>query len=214
MRPDWFPDWSGQVAAIVAGGESVTPEDVNKLRGRCRVAVVNNSCELAPWADVLYAADRRWWDVHPEGRNFAGLKVTPDADAAKQHRLQMIRLINDTGPARDEFTMAEPGLVGRGGNSAFQLTNLVMQFGVRRILWLGFDCKGSHWHGNHPTPLRNPTPQRLAIWAATFDAQAKRLLNMGVEIINCSQTSALNAYPKLTVHEVLERWNVPHATAA
>lgn len=206
MRPEWFPDWRGETVAIVAGGESVNDVDLNMLRGRCRVAVVNNSCELAPWADLLYAADRRWWDVHPEGRHFAGLKVTCDADAAKQHRLHMIQLVNDTGAARDEFTIAEPGLIARGGNSAFQLTNIVMQFGSRRILWLGFDCRGDHWHGKHPMPLRNPTPQRLAIWAATFDAQAKRLRRMGVEVINCSDRSAIQSYPCMSVDAALRHW--------
>lgn len=206
MRPEWFPDWSGQVAAIVAGGESVTQENVDKLRGRCRVAVVNNSCELAPWADVLYAADRRWWDVHPDGRKFAGLKVTPDADAARQHRLHLIRLIEQNDPAKNDMTIVDLGVIARGGNGGFQLTNLVMQFGVRRILWLGFDCRGDHWHGKHDAPLHNPSLQRLAIWAATFDTQSKRLRRMGVEIINCSDRSALQAYPCMSVESALRHF--------
>lgn len=208
MRPEWFADWTGEVCAIVAGGESVNAEQVASLQGRCRVAVVNNSYTLAPWADLLYAADRRWWDCHPEAAAFKGLKVTPDKDAAKQHRLNLIRLVGDQGPSRDEITIAEPGLVARGGNSAFQLTNIVLQFGVRRILWLGLDCRGKHWHGDHPIPLRNPTPQRLAIWAATFDALATRLRQMGAEVVNCSEMSALQAYPKMSVEAALSRWGI------
>lgn len=206
MRPDWFPDWTGEIAAIVAGGESVQAADVEALRGRCRVAVVNNAYQLAPWADLLYAADRRWWECHPQAANIGGLKVTPDKDAAKHHRLHRIDLLDQNNPQKDEITLREPGVIGRGGNSGFQVTNLVLQFGVRRILWLGFDCRGGHWHDNHAIPLRNPTPQRLMVWAETFDRQAKILARIGAEIVNCSETSAISAYPRMSVQDALAAW--------
>lgn len=203
MKPAWFPDWRGQVVAIVAGGESVKAADVEALRGRCRVAVVNNAYQLAPWADVLYAADDRWWDEHPKGRQFAGLKVTPGPVPAKRWGLNLVSLVDPLSPARDDMTIETPGLISRGGNSGHQVTNLVIQFGCREILWLGFDCKGDHWHGRHPIPLRNPKPQRLANWAATFDAQADRLKKLGVRIVNCSSDSAITAYPRMAVGEAL-----------
>jgi hypothetical protein len=203
MRPEWFPDWSDDVAAIIGGGESVNAADVELLRGRCRVAVVNNSYKLAPWADVLYAADDRWWDQHPDARKFAGLKVTPGEQPAKRYGLKLISLTDHREPHKDDMTIETPGLISRGGNGGHQLTNLVIQFGCRKILWLGFDCKGDHWHGRHPIPLRNPTPQRLDLWARTFDAQADRLRQMGVEIVNCSQRSAITAYPKMSVADAM-----------
>jgi hypothetical protein len=206
VRPEWFPDWTGEVAAIVAGGESVTPADVEILRGRCRVVVVNNSYQLAPWADLLYAVDDKWWDAHPAARAFAGLKVSRAGDAAKRYKVHTVNLIGLGEPEKDEFTIETPGLIARGGNSGFQATNLILQFGARRILWLGFDCRGEHWHGKHPTPLRNPTPQRLDTWARTFDAQAARLEAIGAEVVNCSAVSAITAYRKMPVADALDLW--------
>jgi len=194
------------VAAIVAGGESVDKADVEVLRGRCRVAVVNNAFQIAPWADVLYAADDRWWEQHQDALKFEGLKVTPGPVVAKRWGLKLVSLVDHLSSEKDDMTIASPGTISRGGNSGHQLTNLVIQFGCRKLLWVGFDCKGDHWHGRHQIPLRNPTSQRLAAWATTFDKQAERLRKMRVEIINCSDRSAITAYPKMPLADAVRLW--------
>lgn len=206
-RPAWFADWSGDVCALIASGPSVTKEDVDKLQGRCRVAVVNNNHELAPWADLLYAADGRWWEKYPKARNFGGLKVTPDAPTAKRYGLHHVNLLDERDTDSDRISVDRPGMLARGGNSAFQLLNLVTQFGVRRQIWLGFDFTGEHWHGKHPEPLRNPKPQTLEKWRKRFDAQADLLKSLGVDVVNASADSALTAYQKLDVSAALHAWS-------
>jgi hypothetical protein len=57
------PVWAGETAVLVASGPSLCPSDVDRVRGRARVIAVNDGYRLAPWADVLYACDRRWVDV-------------------------------------------------------------------------------------------------------------------------------------------------------
>lgn len=204
--PAWFPDWSGDVCAIVASGPSVTSEIVNSLRGRCRVAVVNNNHELAPWADLLYAADPRWWDHYPAARNFAGLKVTPKEVAAKSYGLNLVALLGEFDTDDDRMTVDQPGLIARGGNSAFQTVNLVTQFGCCRQIWVGFDFTGEHWHGTHPAPLKNPRQQTLDKWRKRLDNNAGVLSGLGVEVVNGSDISMLTKYPKMSVAAALERW--------
>lgn len=206
--PGWFPDWSSDVCAIVASGPSVTREDVETLKDRCRVAVVNNNHQLAPWADLLYAADGKWWGHYKAASCFDGLKVTSDAAAATAHRLHHVVLLGDIDTDHDRIDVARPGWIARGGNSAFQLVNIVTQLGVKKQIWIGFDFLGSHWHDNHPDPLKNPRPHTLEKWCKRLDAQAPILSGLGVEVINASAQSALSAYRKMPLADALAHFGV------
>lgn len=201
MAVDWFPDWSNQACAIVASGQSATQDDLDRLKGRCRIAVVNNSFRLAPWADMLYAADGGWWGANPDARLFAGLKVTANRDVAKRFGLHLVRVRDETDSQAHAFSLDEQGLIGHGGNGGFQVFNLVVQFGARRILLVGFDMGGEHWHDKHEEPLKNPRPQTLAKWRERLDAQAARLAGLGVDVVNVSPMSALTAYRKMPIRD-------------
>ena len=99
--------------------------------------VTNNTRELAPWADVLYAADCHWWRHYPDALEFAGVKVTADERTADQR----VRLLRRTGT--DGYD-PELGNVRTGGNTGYQCIHLAMQAGAARILLFGFDMRGSH----------------------------------------------------------------------
>lgn len=210
MKPAWFPDWSNEIGALVASGQSAILEDMGKLRGRTRVVVINNSWQLAPWADMLYASDPRWWDSEIVGygrhalRDFRGMMVTQDANAAKHHKLHLIRLWGqEQDKHANEMKFDEPGVVGRGGNSAFHTLNMIAQFGCRRILLVGLDLHGQHWHGAHAQPCRDAQPDTLNKWAARFDMQEPVLRARGIEVINCSPRSALKAYQRMVIDDAL-----------
>lgn len=204
-RPDWYPDWSGHAAAIVGSGLSATREAVALLRGRVRVLVINTSYNLAPWADVLYACDAKWWSWHKGALDFVGIRVTHDEGAAKEFGLHRVALIE--GNADDPKLSFIPGVIGRGGNSGFQAFNLVLQFGAKPIALLGLDYCGRRWHGPHPNG-REQSAQTLAKWAATFDAAAPQAKAFGAEVINLSQQSALKAFPKLSIADALAKWGL------
>lgn len=205
---DWFQDWSGDTCAIVASGPSVEPEAIEALKGVCRVIVINSSFVLAPWADMLYAADGKWWDQNPEARCFEGLKVTPDLQASLRYRqLRLINLVTGNEALENRISM-EHGIIGRGGNSAFQALNLCVQFGTRTVVLHGFDFCGEHWHGRHPRGLRNPRPPALARWAAVLDAEAAALKVIGVEVLNASKTSILKNYERVS-----EKWAMARPTS-
>lgn len=207
-KPAWFRDWAEDVCALIASGPSVTQEIVDKLRGRCRVAVVNNGYEIAPWADVLYAADGRWWDCYQDSRKFSGIKVTPDAVAAKRYGLNLVSLLGKIDDDADRIAVDRPGSISRGGNSGFQLVNLVTQFGSKRQIWIGFDFVGEHWHDKHPDPLKNPRSHTLDKWRRRLDSNASVLAGLGVEIINVSAISALTAYPKASLDGAFRRFGL------
>ena len=204
-RPAWFPDWSGETCALVGSGESATPDALATLRGRCRVMVINSSFRLAPWADALYACDGKWWNHsdNSDALQFAGLKITQDESVARLLSIHRVTLVEQGAPKADTILTSQPGILGRGGNGGHQALNLLVQFGVRRVLAL-LDYRGEHWHGNHPPGLSNPRPAALAKWARTMDAQAPRLKRLGVELIDVAHNGALTAYPKMTIEEAVQ----------
>ena len=82
MTTQWTvpPLWQGETCAVLASGPSMSREVAELVRGRVRVIAVNNQGidtevngklepALAPWADVLYAADAKWWQATRTGRS-------------------------------------------------------------------------------------------------------------------------------------------------
>lgn len=204
------PAWSGETAAILASGPSLTREQCEAVRGHCRVIAINNQGidnevagqsipAFAPWADVLYAADAKWWKFHAErALRFAGIKVSirPDAGYPEVNILQQ----SDRRP----FDTRPTHLV-TGSNSGYQALHLAVHFGSRRIVLLGYDMQDTggrrHWFGNHPGPLnaRNTYPN----WLRRFEDLAPVLQRMGVEVVNCTTTTALRCFPLARLSEVI-----------
>lgn len=202
-----LPDWSGQACAIIAGGFSVRRDDVALLRDKVRVIVVNNAFMLAPWADMLYAADLGWWCQYRQAEEFQGLKVSASQYAAIQfggHAVDVCSLDSD----EPHGLSTKPGIIAHGGHSGHQALNLAVQTGARKILLLGYDFCGDHWHGDHQEPLRNPTQQKMAKWAERMDALLPRLISLGVSVVNCSFKSRLTAYPKMMAVDAISTLRV------
>jgi len=60
------------IVAVLATGPSLTLEQCDQLRGRCKVVAISDAIRLAPWADALVSADTDWWRLH--NPDFAGPK--------------------------------------------------------------------------------------------------------------------------------------------
>lgn len=200
--PDWFPDWRGETVVIVGSGPSAAHAPLAASRHRC--IAINNSWRLAPWADVLYATDFAWWEREQGVPEFGGLKISQDERLV--HRPAWgIRTVT-VRTAQDQLLITTPGEIGWGGNSGFAAINLAVQFGVKRIVLVGFDMRvdrGMHWHGKHGAGLNNPSQESVRRWRRVIDEQAPVLAALGVEMLNASAESALTAYPKMDLREAL-----------
>lgn len=182
---------------MIASGPSLTAEDVNYCQGRATVIVVNDNYRLAPWADVLYAADGAWWDAHQGVPQFSGARVTQDVAAARRWRLHYIASKRGAG-----FSTSWE-CIHRGDNSGFQALNIAVLAECAPIVLLGFDMrmqgKQRHWFGDHPGSLNVNSPYHT--FAAAFDEAARRAPQLN--IINATRDTALECFEKCDLRSVI-----------
>ncbi len=203
-KPKWFPDWSSDVCTIVASGPSAASVDLVQAVGQTKFVVVNSSWKLAPWADYLFAADYKWWQGYEQKLEvFQGWKVTTDRRAADTKEWSLLRLVAKLADDRIQTTGS---VVGWGGNSGFQALNMVVLFGCKRIILVGYDATikhGLHWHEAYSSAADNPTPNKTLRWQRSIDGAAAPLAEIGVSVVNCSGVSRLRRYPKMSYEDAL-----------
>ena len=146
--------------------------------------VVNTTYQIAPWADILYAMDRNWWQKYLDKvkAEFQGLRMSPLSGIAGVNKIKF-----------DHYQ-----------NSGVGAISLATHLGAKRIVMLGYDCQKTggkaHWHGNHPQGLGNAGS--IATWPGQFAKLAKDLAGK-VDIVNCSRETALTMFDRRTLEEVL-----------
>lgn len=170
-----------KTAVCIASGESLTDEDVQYVRDHRPdlVIAVNTTFRRAPWADILYASDEAWWDVYgQEARSvFKG-----------------------------EFCRGVKSPLTRIGNSGHGAIERARELGCKRILLLGYDFQGSHWHGDHGNkpngqPLGNPGEGEFEQWMRKMAMFARRASELNV--INCSRQTAIECFPRMSIEDAL-----------
>jgi hypothetical protein len=202
LKPDWFPDWTGETVVIVASGPSAASAELSLAKGKAKFIAINKSHELAPWADAIYCCDSNYWrHVHglPE---YTGLKMTGEYRPVMEP--WNIKAVN-ISKHFDRLILDKPGHVGSGGNSGFQALNLAVQFGARKIVLVGYDLRvdhGLHWHGPHPKGMNNPG-NGLGRWRRSIDGAMSDLAKLDIQVINASMVSMLQNYPKMTFAEAM-----------
>ena len=184
-------------AVCLASGPSLTESDVELVRqwrmasNERLVIVTNTTFRIAPWADWLYAMDKKWWEIHlPEiRRDFKGQLVS-NSNHAKQLGL------THTNELFKRFCPYQ--------NSGAAAISFAVRKGASRVVILGYDCgltKGqkSHWHGDHPRPLGNCGSERP--WPAQFAKLAVDYKH--VPIINASRQTKLTCFHRQDLAQAL-----------
>lgn len=189
---------NGGTVVCLGGGPSLTPDDVTYCRGKATVIAINDAYKLAPWADVLYACDARWWNWHRGVTSFTGLKFSLQKAAAGWKGVGVLKRTGDYGLER------KPHAIRAGRNSGYQAVNIAWHLGATRILLLGYDMqiaqgKPTHWFGEHP----NKTPPPVQSFRGPFRSLPPILKDFNLEIINCTRETALPYFPRMPIDEAL-----------
>ncbi len=183
--------WPGATIVCAATGPSLTAAQLDRCRLDARVIAVNNAYQLAPWADVLYACDQKWWHWHKGVPTFRGLKYSLNASYPD---VKVLKNVGQTGLS------SNPSGLMTGHNSGYQAINLAVHLGAARILLLGYDMQGGHFFGKHPDKSAPP----FAACLKAFPTLVKPLAALGIEIVNCTPGSALTCFPMRSLDEALE----------
>lgn len=188
-------EWEGETVFILGGGPSLKDFDAERLRGKGPIIATNEAgLTLAPWADVLYWADARWfrWNqdrLHLHTGPYKITRKTPKETTAFDIKV----LSRSTKDLSDD-----PGQVAgycSGGNAI----NLAYLFGTKRIVLLGFDMHGDNFHDQH-----RKSKDKSRYKSHFIPAMAKMaapLKQAGVTVVNATPDSSLEVFPMTTLDE-------------
>lgn len=179
---------------------------------------INNAYQIGTWIDVLFFGDSSWYLVHRHPLSkWPGIKVTCCHRFSKRTECEMegIKYVFRDKEHRQGISNT-PSAVSWNGNSGAAAISLASHFGVKRIILLGFDmnlddANVSHWHGSHKPPVerRDPRKQKRRLppfnrHLRGFPAIADEARKLGITILNASPQSAITAFRKVSVKDVLE----------
>lgn len=208
----WWPNWDGECAAIVAGGYSIKSMDLSVLQNHIHVIAVKAAVDLCPYAEVVYGCDAAWWLDRQGLPKYKGIKLFHGSQAA--NRWPDMRKV-EIDLKSDAMLVDKPLRLGNGGNSGFQAMNLAIQFGAKDIILLGIDCNAAdqhgslHWYGrNKWNGANNPQGSNFKRWKDGFNAAKKSIDALHVDVVNCSEGSALNTFRKAPLGIVMQEWGL------
>jgi hypothetical protein len=201
--------------ALLGGGPSLDRQQFDRIdtahaSGKVMVLAINNSYQMAPYAEVCYFADARWWKAHrdkKEFREFSGEKASIQ-DSANEITDESIHILrNRDYPSHGLGLSLNPRVIVTGRHGGFQALNIAILAGAKRILLLGFDGASidgkSHWHNDHKWLTHASAYQE---YAKSFSYAEKAIKDAGVTVINCSTVSQINSFPKMTLERALEAY--------
>lgn len=176
-----------QTIICIASGPSLLRTDCT-LAAKCghKIIAINSSWQLAPECDLLFACDFAWWHRYHENISIPAQRWTTSQRATERYGLNL-------------FTPSSEGAF----NSGQRAIQLAAHLGAARIILLGYDCSlegGTHWHGDHPGMMHNPSSGEVERWHTDFAALAAEL--PGVDIINGSRYTALTCFPRSTPEKI------------
>lgn len=203
-------DWGNRPVAIIGGGPSLRAFDFRRLKGRFTILAVNASMFDIPFADAGFSIDRRaarnWWPRIRDEVRFPFFLTIPDPFLVNFSRPRPPSVIFLRRVAGTAFTTF-PGAISSGGTSGFGALHFAFLKGARRITLFGFDYRPSPqgvWHHNEQHYF--PHQQQLSdwqVWAQNFHDAVPALRGAGVEVINASPSSAITAFPRVSIEEAL-----------
>jgi hypothetical protein len=143
--------------------------------------------------------------------DFKGLRVAWGRTEYPAIKLIQIKKDQPGKPGREwvHTIVTEPGVIGSGDNSAFQALNLAIQFGSRRVMFVGLDLRGDHYYGrNNWYRAGNPDESTFERCRKNFTDNVPVLKSLGVDVVNASPWSSLNCFRRCTIEQTLLDWGL------
>lgn len=197
--------WEGQTVYVLGGGPSARPH-VDKLRGQ-HLIVVNASWTVAPFAEVLFFADSRFWGQYGAEikASFPGLVVScsggvSDPGVKSVRRDKPPKIL----PDQLGVTMARTSLTGA--------IVLAAKAGAAKVVLVGADGQLGPDGTRHNHEVKYPWSFMTSSYVkqqAELASVAGPLRRMGVTVVNASPGSAFNMFPAVDLDNELNNNPTP-----
>ena len=176
------------------------------------VIAINAAYLIGDWIDMVFFGDSGFFQAHKVRlAKFPGLKVSCHAHADK---IDWVKYTPRDGTHARGISFNRQ-MVSWNGNSGCAAISIAAHTGAKRIILLGFDMRldgnsRQHWHSVYRSNgIRTINPRKPSL---PFDRHMGGMNNIlsdakvkGIEIINCSQESAITQFPKMTLEEILNK---------
>ena len=201
--------WAGMRCFILGGGPSLEGFNFELLRDKGKIIAINRAFEYAPFADILFFMDQRFYKMLHAGR--LGLDAQRKWAEFRGHKV----FLNILGRQHDDvYSVRSLGRVGisnslskgiyHGNNSGVGALGLAICLGANPIYLLGFDFKfrheKSHFHSGYKIPMKESV---VKSFIRDFERMNRFLMRTKFRIINLNPDSALRCFPFSTIDEVL-----------
>jgi hypothetical protein len=165
----------------------------------------NAAFMLGSWVSVAYFCDANFFRENlAEYLAFKNLKVTCSSSIPKE----VAHLALNVKRVKRDYKSGispHPDTICWNHNTGGAAINFAIWAGATRILLLGFDmdpeADKTHWHNLYSQKTNKVAFDRFQRYFPAIAEQAKQ---RGVEILNLSPDSKLEAFPKLSLKEVLQ----------
>lgn len=201
----WFKD---QTVFVLASGPSLTQEVCDRIKGRNAI-VVNASFKKAPWAKVWYFTDGHIYEKYrDEVASWPG-EVVCMSKLAKQELNKQIKRVRGEGDPTSpgiEFPTIGHHSIRQGRSSGHTAVSLAIAMGANRVPLVGFDMRFVEGREHHHSEYHGPRDAMLyeREFVPGFQGWNAAGLRAGVEIVNCTQDSAVTEFPMVSLEEVLQ----------
>lgn len=200
---------------MAAPGPSLPLADLASIRGQFDVLAVTSAFLAVPFANHVYACDRRWWvEYHAAVRS-----RHPDAELWGHDdgagRLDGVELLRIAGwpPKSGSRIIDNPGIclepwvLHSGRNSGYQAINLAYHLGYRLVALVGFDMRcddtgRQHFFGEYASDRlhkRSPYGEWIPLFRTIRSSDSFR-------VVNCTPGSALDAFEFRSLEDVRREW--------
>lgn len=186
--------WEGCRAFLLGGGRSLSSVHLEKLPAKGKIVAINRSFQLAPFADLLYWADSRFYRwFKAEIDDLTCEKVTGSHDGDYPDDVSRVRW------DRISPFSAKPSDVA-GQCSGAHALNLAALRGCTEIWLLGYDFDDGWWHDGYPAESREHF--RLQKFVPAIEAMAPHLAASGIAVFNANPASKLTCFPFRSLAEL------------
>lgn len=199
--PRWTPErvWDNQDVFIIGGGRSLKGFDWNLLKGENTIGCNDAFKHGNEICKICVFGDSKWFKSSEQ--ELARYKGTVFTNSLQLQRTRLSWLW--TMP-REFFGLHEDAL-GWNNNTGALAINLAVLLGAKRIFLLGFDMHLSrdgrpNWHDSR---LEKPNASIYSKFLEGFKKLAADLKKKfpNVEVVNITDKSSLNSFPKIGVKE-------------